>query len=111
MVGRSAELINELKIYNHTTLEHILLDILASSRIYICGNGGSASTAQHFESDIQNMGKDAICLDNNIARVTALTNDFGWDSIYIRQLTHMTKRDCLVIFTVHGSAGEMKSGK
>jgi len=103
-------LISELKLIDTEKLDKIILELIAARRVYLIGNGGSASTAQHFEADLQNLGIDAICLDNNIARITALTNDAGWDNIYVEQLKHMSSVDCLVIFTVHGSSGSDRAG-
>jgi len=112
MVGRAYELISELyAIINSDKIARMILDIVSARRIYLCGNGGSASNAQHFESDLQSLNIDAICLNNNAARITALTNDYGWEDIYIKQLQHMTDKDILMIFTVHGSTGQMHGDK
>ena len=50
-------------------------------KIYICGNGGSASTASHFQADLNkafSIAKNtmpAICLADNLATLTATAND------------------------------------
>lgn len=74
-------------------------------RIWIIGNGGSASTASHFASDLASLGFDVICLTDNVSRLTALTNDFGWDTVYMKQCQHMKSGDILIAISVHGGRG------
>lgn len=82
------------------------------NRVWIVGNGGSSLLASHLTSDLANLGFDAYCLTDNIARLTAITNDFGWKNVYSRQLKELFKPgDCLVIFTVHGSSGKSDAGE
>ena len=87
-------------------------------QIFIAGNGGSASTATHFTCDLAKFtaveGKrrfKAICLNDNIPLVSALTNDLGWDSVYCEQLKNlMNNGDVLVVISVHGGSGADKAG-
>jgi D-sedoheptulose 7-phosphate isomerase len=86
--------------------------------VYICGNGGSASTATHFVCDMAKTtiveGKKrfkAFCLNDNIPLVSALTNDNGFDNIYYEQLrASFQKGDVLICISVHGGVGEDKAG-
>jgi len=79
------------------------------SIVYIAGNGGSASTAQHFASDLENNGVFTKCLVDNMARITAITNDKGWGKLFTEQMKQFSG-DILVLFTVHGSTGEDSAG-
>jgi D-sedoheptulose 7-phosphate isomerase len=87
-------------------------------QVFIAGNGGSASTATHFTCDLSKFtaveGKKrfkAICLNDNIPLVSALTNDLGWDSVYYEQLRNlMNTGDFLVLISVHGGSGADKAG-
>lgn len=81
----------------------LLLDHKAN-RVWLVGNGGSYSTASHFASDLDCLGFDVKCLGDNVARLTAVTNDFGWDEAYSKQLLHVKAGDVLVSFSVHGGA-------
>ncbi len=63
------------------------------NQVFICGNGGSASTATHFTCDlakttiVDGMKRfKAICLNDNVPLVSALTNDEGFDNLYYEQL-------------------------
>lgn len=86
-------------------------------RIFIIGNGGSASTATHFACDLNKYtsveGKKrfrAISLEDNVPLMTALVNDEGWDSVYSYQLENlMDDGDCLVAVSVHGGSGKDKA--
>lgn len=68
----------------------------AERTIYIFGNGGSASTATHFASDL-NKGVSyaydkrfkVICLNENINTITAYANDLSFDCVFIEQLKNL----------------------
>ena len=58
--------------------------------VFICGNGGSASSATHFTCDlvknatgIGKKGFKAECLNDNIPLILALINDDGFDNLFI----------------------------
>ncbi len=86
--------------------------------IWICGNGGSASTATHFACDLTKAtirpGKPrvkAMALVDNIPLVSALTNDDGWDLVYLEQLKSFFRPgDAVIGISVHGGAGRDKAG-
>lgn len=74
------------------------------SQIFICGNGGSASTASHFACDINkgvSYGKDKrfkiICLNDNIPTMLAYANDLSYDDVFVEQLKNFLGKDDLVI--------------
>ncbi len=78
-------------------------------RIYICGNGGSASTASHMASDL-NKGSNrddaprfkAVALTDNIPAMLAWANDASYDDIFVEQLrNHLEKGD--VVIGISGS--------
>ncbi len=64
----------------------------AGKSVYFIGNGGSAATASHFANDIQigtrTTGKPfkVQSLTDNVAVLTAIGNDFGYDYIFTKQL-------------------------
>jgi D-sedoheptulose 7-phosphate isomerase len=97
----------------------LLLDAWKEGRqVFVAGNGGSASTATHFTCDLAKFtaveGKmrfRVVCLNDNIPLVSALTNDLGWDNVYLEQLKNlMNKGDVLVVISVHGGSGADKAG-
>jgi D-sedoheptulose 7-phosphate isomerase len=82
-------------------------------QVFLAGNGGSAATATHFASDLAKFtsveGKRrfrAVALTDNMPLVSALTNDLGWESVYVEQLKNlMSEGDALVVISVHGGSG------
>lgn len=72
----------------------VLLDAYEKgNQIFICGNGGSASTASHFAVDI-NKGVSyglekrfkIIPLTDNLSTITAYTNDLNYEVVFVEQL-------------------------
>lgn len=81
----------------------------AGKRVYICGNGGSASTASHMASDL-NKGANredaprfkAVALTDNIPAMLAWANDASYDDIFVEQLrNHLEPGD--VVIGISGS--------
>ena len=77
----------------------ILAASLALARAYhnrkkmlVCGNGGSATDAQHVAVEFMHpitVGRKAlpaICLNNDMAMVTAVANDVSFDDVFVRQI-------------------------
>jgi D-sedoheptulose 7-phosphate isomerase len=90
----------------------------SNRQVFIAGNGGSASTATHFAGDLAKFtsvsGKKrfrSICLNDNIPLVSALTNDLGWENVYVEQLMNLMQRgDVFVPISVHGGSGADSAG-
>ena len=86
-------------------------------KVFIIGNGGSASTATHFACDLNKYTSvddkkrfRAISLEDNVPLITALVNDEGWDNVYSYQLENLIDDgDCLVAISVHGGSGKDKA--
>jgi D-sedoheptulose 7-phosphate isomerase len=87
-------------------------------QVFLAGNGGSAPTATHFACDLAKFtsieGKKrfrAISLVDNWPLVSALTNDLGWENVYIEQLKNlMQEGDVFVVISVHGGSGTDAAG-
>ena len=80
-------------------------------RIFFIGNGGSAATASHFANDlsigVRNWDKPirAIALTDNVAVITAVANDYGYDDIFLFQLkAQAVKGDVLVAISASGNS-------
>lgn len=86
--------------------------ILSGNKILLCGNGGSASTASHITNDFighmtnwRRKGYPAIALTADISVLTALTNDFGYDAVFSRQVETLgVKGDILWGFSTSGNS-------
>jgi len=87
-------------------------------QVFTCGNGGSASTATHFASDLakttivdDKKRFKAYCLNDNIPLTSAIINDEGFDNLFYEQLKNLfEKGDVLICISVHGGAGRDKAG-
>lgn len=88
------------------------------NKVFIFGNGGSASNASHFLCDIVKCtnveGKKrfrGMCLNDNSGLVTAHINDNGWENLYIEQLkNYMDEGDVVIALSVHGGSGKDNAG-
>ena len=68
-------------------------EALAAGRpLLVCGNGGSAADAQHIVAELvgrflrERRALRAICLSSDPAVLTAWSNDYGFDTVFARQV-------------------------
>ena len=70
----------------------IVASVKAGGTVYICGNGGSMSQAQHFAAELTGRYKRerrpiaAVALGSNPAHMTAVANDYGYEHVFAREL-------------------------
>ena len=76
----------------------------ASRGIFVCGNGGSASTASHFTCDMvkgASHNRDSrfriMSLADSLATLTAYSNDAGYDTVFVEQLKNFAEPGDLVM--------------
>jgi len=82
------------------------------SLIWIMGNGGSASTAEHFETDLLFLRKDrnfpkvrAFSLTTNSSVISAIANDINFESVFSRQLERKAvEGDICIIISASGNS-------
>jgi D-sedoheptulose 7-phosphate isomerase len=79
--------------------------------VFFIGNGGSAATASHFANDLSIGTNDyerpfrVVSLTDNVAVITAIGNDFGYDEIFSRQLQVQGKAgDVVVAISASGNS-------
>jgi D-sedoheptulose 7-phosphate isomerase len=79
--------------------------------IYICGNGGSASDAQHFAAELtgrferDRRGYAAVALTTDTSALTAIANDYGFERIFARQLEALAHPgDLLIALSTSGNS-------
>ena len=84
---------------------------LSSSVVYIAGNGGSASTASHFATDIgigslkRSNPVRVVSLCDNSAAVTAISNDIGYAAVFEEQLRLLARPgDLLIVISASGNS-------
>lgn len=70
----------------------IVSALRADRKILVFGNGGSAADAQHMVAefvgrfDRERRALSAIALTTNTSNLTAISNDYGYDEVFVRQL-------------------------
>lgn len=66
--------------------------LVGNGKILACGNGGSAADAQHFAGElvgrfeIERQGLSAIALTTDTSIMTAISNDYGYNAIFDKQV-------------------------
>jgi len=80
-------------------------------KILVCGNGGSASDAQHFVAELVNRFEinrpalAAIAMVNDASVITSISNDFSFDAIYARQTEALGRKgDVLLGISTSGDS-------
>ncbi len=74
-------------------------------RVFVFGNGGSASTSSHFACDLGKgtavdnkiMRLPVLSLTDNVALITAIANDIGYSSVFKEQLASLLSEGDVVI--------------
>ncbi len=79
--------------------------------VFLIGNGGSAATASHMANDLcigcnhDDLPFRAVALTDNVAVMTAISNDFGYEEIFSRQLRVLGRKgDVLVAISASGNS-------
>src|SRR3989338_672165 len=78
-------------------------------RLFLCGVGGSAANCSHAVNDFRKLaGIDASTPVDNVAEITARTNDEGWETVFAAWLrvSRADSKDVLMIFSVGGGNRE-----
>ncbi len=106
----------------HASLEELTTDIvdaatlitnalLADHKVLSCGNGGSASDAQHFSSELLNRfererpGLPAIALTTDSSTITSISNDYTFDDIFSKQVSALGQQgDVLLAISTSGNS-------
>ena len=74
-------------------------------RLFILGVGGSAGNASHAVNDFRKLcGIEAYAPTDNVAELTARTNDEGWPTVFSEWLkvSRANEKDAILIFSVGG---------
>lgn len=78
--------------------EIIINSLQTNGKLLIAGNGGSASDAQHFASELVGKFKKerkalpAIALTADTSTLTAIANDYSFERVFSRQIEALAKR-------------------
>lgn len=85
--------------------------LLDGGRLLVAGNGGSAAEAQHLTAELvgrfgtERQPLSAICLHGDTSSLTAITNDYGPDEMFARQVrAHGRPGDLLLLLSTSGES-------
>lgn len=88
--------------------------LLADGKLLACGNGGSASDAQHFAAEMvgrferERPELPAISLATDTSIMTAVANDYSFDQVFARQVRALgAKGDVLLAISTSGNSGNV----
>ncbi len=78
------------------------LELLRATRknrnhVFLVGNGGSAGVAAHATTDMSNLAKLRVMTLHEPALVTCLSNDFGYEQVFSKQLANFADPGDLLI--------------
>ncbi len=86
-------------------------------KLVIFGNGGSAADAQHFAAELvgrfekERPGLAAIALTTDTSALTAISNDFGYDEVFSRQVQALVQAgDIVVGISTSGNSQSVLNG-
>jgi len=91
-------------------MTQIILDVKTKQgRLFFIGVGGSAANCTHAVNDFRKIGGiECYTPNDNVAELTARTNDEGWDTVYAPWLecSHLCDKDAVFVFSVGGGSKE-----
>lgn len=109
---KEAVLTNEQIINTISSLaDEISESIKSGGKLLICGNGGSAADALHIAGEIlgrfqkERKGYAAVSLNADVATMTAIANDYGYEEVFARQVEGiMNPQDILLGISTSGNS-------
>jgi len=108
---RTLESLKELGREVSRAIDLIEQCLRAGNKLLVCGNGGSATDASHFATElVVRFAKDrralpAISLSSDIGILTATGNDYGFNEIFARQVAALgAPGDVLICLTTSGKS-------
>lgn len=81
----------------------ILSALRRGRKVLVCGNGGSAADSQHLASELtgrfilHRKALPAISLTTDTSALTAISNDYGYDEVFARQVEALAREGDIVI--------------
>ena len=91
----------------------VVATLRAGNKVMICGNGGSAADSQHiaaeftnrFRPDLARPGLAAMALTTDTSFLTSHANDFGFETVFQRQVEALGKPgDVLIAISTSGDS-------
>lgn len=92
----------------------ITASINGGGKVLLCGNGGSAADAQHLAAELlgrfqlERRPYPALALSDNVAAMTAVGNDYGFDQVFSRAVKGLgNPGDVLIALSTSGRSANV----
>lgn len=100
-------------LIDHEAVEELVRELVAlrerGGRLFLMGVGGSAANCAHAVNDFRKLnGIEAYSVTDNVAELTARTNDEGWETVFQSWLvtSQADEDDAIFILSVGGGDAE-----
>ena len=111
-LSEAIEIINKIDSEKIENIVKIIEEVKnKKGRIFFLGVGGSAANCSHAVNDFRKIaGIEAYTPTDNVAELTARTNDEGWNSVFVEWLkvSKLNRNDLIFVFSVGGGNIEKK---
>lgn len=94
--------------------ETIVASLRGGGKLLLAGNGGSAADAQHIAAEFvgrfrrERRGLAAVALTTDTSNLTAIGNDYGFDTVFARQVEALGREgDVLWLFSTSGNSANV----
>jgi D-sedoheptulose 7-phosphate isomerase len=105
MIAKLADCSDAIELIGQVLIE----TLKQGGKILLCGNGGSAADCQHIAAELvvqyqkNRQALAAIALTTDSSILTAHSNDFGFETVYSRQIEAIAnEKDCLIAISTSG---------
>jgi D-sedoheptulose 7-phosphate isomerase len=109
-LGEAAEILGRFDLDAIERLATLLAELRErGGRLFLLGVGGSAANCSHAVNDFRKIcGIEAYAPTDNVAELTARTNDEGWPSVFVEWLkvSKLRADDAVLVFSVGGGDAE-----
>jgi len=109
-LAQAAEICRSLDTAEMEAMVKALVDLRArGGRLFILGVGGSAANCGHAVNDFRKLcAIEAYAPTDNVAELTARTNDEGWESVFAGwlEVSKAGENDAVLVFSVGGGSRE-----
>jgi len=109
-LAESIEITRQIDAKVIESMADLLADVKSTGgRLFVLGVGGSAANASHAVNDFRKLaGIETYAPTDNVAELTARTNDEGWQTVFSGWLkvSKLSNKDCLFILSVGGGNKE-----
>jgi len=105
-LNETIEIAKQINCETVDKMVDLLVDLKNNKgRLFILGVGGSAANAAHAVNDFRKLtGIETYAPTDNVAEITARTNDEGWHTVFSAWLrvSQLSQKDCILVLSVGG---------